>query len=78
MAGTPRLMGDLSGKKITDGYSSVLDADNSRWVGTGGQDTYRENGYSIIARHAYDATTANDAPKLLISDLKFSGGWPSY
>lgn len=68
---------DKNGKKMTDGYSSVLDAGNSRWVGPGGQDIYRENGYSIIARHAYDAT-ANGAPKLLISDLKFSGGWPSY
>jgi len=68
---------DKNGKKMTDGYSTVLDAGNSRWVGPGGQDIYRENGYSIIARHAYDAT-ANGAPKLLISDLKFSGGWPTY
>ena len=68
---------DKNGNKMTDGYSSVLDAGNARWVGPGGQDIYRENGYSIIARHAYDAS-ANGAPKLLISDLKFSGGWPTY
>ncbi len=68
---------DKSGNKMTSGYSSLLDAGNARWVGPGGQDIYRDSSTSVIARHAYDANDSGN-PKLLISDLKFSDGWPSY
>lgn len=68
---------DKSGNKMTDGYATVFDSGNSRWKGPGGQDIYRDSSYSIIARHAYDANN-NGAPTLLISDLKFSSGWPTY
>ncbi|MFE5251425.1 hypothetical protein ACFQ9T_30080, partial [Bacillus cereus] len=31
----------------------------------------------ILVRHAYDANN-NGIPKLLINDLNWSSGWPSY
>lgn len=65
---------DKDGKQLLAGGGTVLDAGNARWVGPGGQDIY---GTSVIARHAYDAE-ANGAPKLMISDLKWSDGWPTY
>jgi arabinan endo-1,5-alpha-L-arabinosidase len=68
---------DKAGKKLTDGGGTVLDAGNSRWVGPGGQDIFRDSSNSVIARHAYDANN-NGAPTLLISDLNFSSGWPTY
>lgn len=69
---------DKSGKALTSGGGTVLDAGNSRWVGPGGQDVYRNSskGY-VIARHAYDAQN-NGTPTLLISDLYFKNGWPTY
>ncbi|MFT3734852.1 MAG: glycoside hydrolase family 43 protein [Rhodocyclaceae bacterium] len=68
---------DKNGKKMTDGYSTVMDSGNSRWVGPGGQDILRDSSNSVIARHAYDASNGG-APTLMISDLKFSSGWPTY
>lgn len=68
---------DKTGKRMTDGGGTVLDAGNTRWKGPGGQDIFRNSTYSVIARHAYDATD-NGKSKLLISDLKFVSGWPSY
>ncbi len=72
---------DKNGKKLTSGGGTILDSGNSRWVGPGGQDVYR-NGSSgnykyVIARHAYDASN-NGTPTLLISDLYFKNGWPTY
>jgi len=68
---------DKNGVKLTDGGGTVLDAGNSRWKGPGGQDIFRDSSNSVIARHAYDANN-NGAPTLLISDLNFSSGWPTY
>ena len=72
---------DKSGKKLTSGGGTILDSGNSRWVGPGGQDVYktgRSGNYSyVIARHAYDAEN-NGTPTLLISDLYFKNGWPTY
>lgn len=69
---------DKNGKNLTSGGGTVLDSGNSRWVGPGGQDVYRNSsaGY-VIARHAYDASN-NGTPTLLISDLYFKNGWPTY
>lgn len=69
---------DKNGKKLTSGGGTILDSGNSRWVGPGGQDVYRNSsmGY-VIARHAYDASN-NGTPTLLISDLYFKNGWPTY
>ena len=64
---------DKNGTKMTDGGGTVLDAGNSRWKGPGGQDISD----GVIARHAYDATD-NGTPKLLINDLNWSSGWPTY
>ena len=65
---------DKAGKSLLSGGGTVFDAGNARWKGPGGQDV----GHGVIARHAHDATD-NGAPKLLISDLKWtSDGWPTY
>lgn len=64
---------DRNGNNMLNGAATVLDAGNSRWIGPGGQDVYQ----NIIIRHAYDATD-NGTPKMLINDLYFSGGWPTY
>ncbi|KAI9488325.1 protein AbnA [Zychaea mexicana] len=61
------------GVDAMNGGVTVLDAGNDRWIGPGGQDVYE----SVIARHAYDAEN-NGAPILLISDLNWSNGWPTY
>lgn len=69
---------DKNGKSLTSGGGTILDSGNSRWIGPGGQDVYRNSsmGY-VIARHAYDASN-NGTPTLLISDLYFKNGWPTY
>ncbi len=68
---------DRNGVSLLNGGGTVLDSGNNRWVGPGGQDIYRTSQHSVIARHAYDAND-NGTPKLLVNDLKFSGGWPTY
>jgi len=65
---------DKSGVSLLSGGGTILDAGNTRWKGPGGQSIYSTN---VIARHAYDANN-NGAPTLLISDLYWGGGWPSY
>ncbi|KAI8147338.1 protein AbnA [Fennellomyces sp. T-0311] len=64
---------DADGVDAMDGGGTILDSGNARWIGPGGQDVYE----SVIARHAYDADN-NGVPTLLISDLNWSGGWPTY
>ncbi len=68
---------DKSGTSMLNGGCTVLDAGNNRWVGPGAQDVYKRNGNYIMIRHAYDATD-NGTPKMLMSDLYFSNGWPTY
>jgi arabinan endo-1,5-alpha-L-arabinosidase len=68
---------DKSGNSMTSGAATVLDSGNNRWKGPGGQDIYKNGSNFVIIRHAYDANE-NGAPKMLISDLYFSGGWPTY
>jgi arabinan endo-1,5-alpha-L-arabinosidase len=68
---------DKSGNKMLSGYATVFDSGNTRWVGPGGQDVYYTSSYSVIARHAYDANDSGN-PKLLINDLNWTDGWPSY
>jgi arabinan endo-1,5-alpha-L-arabinosidase len=68
---------DKSGKAMTSGGGTVFDGGNARWVGPGGQDVYKNGSNYVMARHAYDADN-NGTPTLLISDLYFSGGWPTY
>lgn len=68
---------DQNGVAMTSGGYSLLDGGNARWVGPGGQSLYKNGSSYVIIRHAYDAT-ANGAPKMLINDLYFSGGWPTY
>ncbi|MFE4354613.1 arabinan endo-1,5-alpha-L-arabinosidase, partial [Peribacillus butanolivorans] len=53
---------------------TILDSGNDQWKGPGGQDIVNGN---ILVRHAYDANN-NGIPKLLINDLNWSSGWPSY
>lgn len=64
---------DANGVNALEGGGTVLDAGNARWKGPGGQDVSD----GVIARHAYDADD-NGNPKLLISDLNWSNGWPTY
>jgi arabinan endo-1,5-alpha-L-arabinosidase len=66
-----------SGTSMLSGGTTVLDSGNSRWIGPGGQDIYKNGSSFVIIRHAYDATE-NGAAKMLISDLYFTSGWPTY
>jgi arabinan endo-1,5-alpha-L-arabinosidase len=68
---------DKNGVSMSSGGGTILDSGNARWVGPGGQDVYKNGSSYVIARHAYDANN-NGAPTLLISDLNFSSGWPTY
>ncbi|MFD2699533.1 glycoside hydrolase family 43 protein [Paenibacillus shunpengii] len=65
---------DKNGVNMLNGGGTVLDSGNVKWKGPGGQDIYSTN---VIVRHAYDADD-NGAPKLLINDLNWPNGWPSY
>lgn len=68
---------DKSGKNLVNGGGTILDGGNSRWIGPGGQDVYRNGNNYVMARHAYDAWN-NGTPTLLLSDLYFRNGWPTY
>lgn len=68
---------DQNGVSMLNGGCTIFDAGNTRWIGPGAQDVYKNNGNFIMIRHAYDATD-NGTPKMLINDLYFSGGWPTY
>jgi len=65
------------GTAMTSGGCTVFDAGNSVWIGPGGQNIYKNGSSYVIIRHAYDATE-NGAAKMLINDLYFSSGWPTY
>ncbi|KAI9498397.1 protein AbnA [Zychaea mexicana] len=64
---------DRNGNPAMQTGGTVLDAGNEQWIGPGGEDVYG----NVIARHAYDALE-NGAAKLLINDLNWSNGWPTY
>ena len=68
---------DKNGVAMSSGGYTLLDGGNTRWVGPGGQNVYKNGSSYVIVRHAYDATN-NGAPTMLINDLYFSGGWPTY
>lgn len=68
---------DRNGVNMLNGGGTVLDAGNSVWRGPGASDVYRRGSSYSLIRHAYDATD-NGTPKMLISDLYWSGGWPTY
>lgn len=65
------------GTAMLSGGATIFDAGNTRWVGPGGQDIYKNGSNFVMIRHAYDATE-NGVAKMLISDLYFSSGWPTY
>jgi len=69
---------DKNGRNLLNGGGTIMDSGNDRWRGPGGQDVFRNSsmGY-VMARHAYDAYN-NGTPTLLISDLYFRNGWPTY
>lgn len=69
---------DKNGRNLLNGGGTIMDSGNDRWRGPGGQDVFRNGsmGY-VMARHAYDAYN-NGTPTLLISDLYFWNGWPTY
>ncbi len=62
---------------MSDGGGTILDSGNSRWVGPGAQDIYKHGSDYVLIRHAYDATDDGN-PKMLINDINFDDGWPSY
>lgn len=68
---------DKSGTNMLNGGATIFDAGNSRWKGPGASDIYKHGSNYVIIRHAYDASD-NGTPKMLINDLYFSGGWPTY
>jgi arabinan endo-1,5-alpha-L-arabinosidase len=68
---------DKNGTNMLNGGGTILDAGNSRWIGPGAQDIFKNGSNFVLIRHAYDATD-NGTPKMLISDLYFKSGWPTY
>jgi len=63
---------DKNGVDMKNAGGTVFEAGDSGWAGSGGQSV--SNG--VIARHRYDRS--NGASILFISDLNFSGGWPTF
>lgn len=69
---------DKNGVNMLNGGGTILDSGNSVWKGPGASDIYKRSSSSFaLIRHAYDATD-NGTPKMLINDLYFSNGWPTY
>jgi arabinan endo-1,5-alpha-L-arabinosidase len=68
---------DKSGVNMKSGGYTLLDGGNARWVGPGGQSIFKNGSSYVLIRHAYDASN-NGAPTMLINDLYFTGGWPTY
>jgi len=68
---------DKSGVAMKSGGYTLLDGGNSRWVGPGGQSVYKNGSSYVLIRHAYDASNSG-APTMLINDLYFTSGWPTY
>ncbi len=68
---------DEDGVDMADGGGTIMDSGNDRWVGPGAQDIYKHGSDYVMIRHAYDATDSGYA-KMLISDINFDDGWPSY
>jgi arabinan endo-1,5-alpha-L-arabinosidase len=68
---------DRNNVDLRNGGGTVLDAGNAQWRGPGGQDVTQNGSAWVLARHAYDAND-NGTPKLLINDLYWVNGWPSY
>jgi arabinan endo-1,5-alpha-L-arabinosidase len=68
---------DKNGVYMKNGGGTILDSGNSAWKAPGGQSIFNNGGSWVIARHALDVAH-NLTPTLLINDLIWSGGWPSY
>ncbi len=63
---------DKNGVDMKNGGGTVFESSDSGYAGSGGQSV--ANG--VIARHRY--ARSNGASILFISDLNFSGGWPTW
>ena len=63
---------DKSGVDMKNAGGTVFESSDSAYAGSGGQSV--ANG--VIARHRY--AKSNGASILFISDLNFSGGWPTF
>jgi len=63
---------DKNGVDMKNAGGTVFESSDSGYAGSGGQSV--ANG--VIARHRY--ARSNGASILFISDLKFSGGWPTF
>jgi arabinan endo-1,5-alpha-L-arabinosidase len=68
---------DKNGTSMSSAGGTVLDAGNSRWLAPGGQSIFNNGGNWVLARHALDQSN-NLTPTLLINDLYWTGGWPTY
>ena len=68
---------DKNGVSMASGGVTYLDTGNAKWVGPGGQDVYKNGSNYVLVRHAYDSEN-NGMATLLISDLYFTNGWPTY
>jgi len=68
---------DKNGVNMTSSGGTILDSGNSQWIAPGGQSIYKNGSSWVIARHALNNQN-NLTPTLLINDLIWSGGWPSY
>jgi arabinan endo-1,5-alpha-L-arabinosidase len=66
---------DQAGKLLTEGGGTELLAQNSRWLGPGGESILMNpKGEDLIVFHAYDAKTGK--PFMQLSTIDWAGGWP--
>ncbi len=63
---------DKNGVDMKNGGGTLFEGASSGWAASGGQSVASGR----IARHRY--SSSNGASILFISDLKFSGGWPTF
>ncbi|MFI6486131.1 arabinan endo-1,5-alpha-L-arabinosidase [Streptomyces sp. NPDC050564] len=67
---------DSSGTPMLDGGGDLVLAGHGRFVGTGGESVFRDEGQDWLAYHYYDADD-NGTPKLGLNRLSWhKNGWP--
>ncbi|MGW2744935.1 family 43 glycosylhydrolase [Streptomyces sp. NPDC001450] len=68
---------DSTGTPLLQGGGDLLLAGHGRYIGPGGESTFRTHGKTWLAYHYYDAND-NGTPKLGLNKLGWRAGWPVF